>query len=225
MCGRYTVTTSAEALAKRFRVTLDSKLALKPKYNVAPSQDAPVVFQDANGHRRLELFRWGMIPHWAKDPAIGHRMINARAETVSEKPSFATPFKKSRCWIISDSVYEWLPQEGSSKKIPMRIMLKSEEPFAMAGLWDCWRDPGGKEVRSFTIITTDAAPSLKAIHDRMPVILRPENEQAWLDPSSNMKTLAAMLVPYQDDLLKAYPVSAIVNSPANDTPDCIVAAR
>ena len=217
MCGRYTQAQNVKDIAERFRVPAPS-LALAPRYNIAPSQDAPVVV-DMSG-RRLELFRWGLIPSWAKEASIGYKMINARAETVAEKPSYKRPFERQRCLVLADGFYEWRKEPGG-KKTPMRILLKSGEAFAMAGLWDVWKDPAGKEVRTFTIITTSAAESLKTIHERMPVILDRAGEDAWLDPKSEPQKLLPLLVPCADGLVTSYEVSTLVNSPANDKPGCV----
>lgn len=216
MCGRYSQAQSVKDIAARFGVKAPD-LPLKPRYNIAPSQDAPVVIND--GGRRLELFRWGLIPSWAKEATIGYKMINARAETVAEKPSYKRPLQRSRCLVLADGFYEWKKIPGG--KVPTRILLKSGEPFAMAGLWDAWKDPAGQEIRSFTIITTQAAESIKSIHDRMPVILNREAEDLWLDPKAETQQLLPLLAPLEDQFLSTYEVSPLVNSPANDKPLCI----
>ena len=167
------------------------------------------------------MFRWGLIPPWATDPAIGHKMINARAETLSQKPSFRGPFEKSRCLVLADGFYEWARNPRGRGKTPMRIVLKSREPFAFAGLWDRWQDPKGGDIGSFTIITTEANNALRPIHDRMPVILKPDHEDPWLDFDTPIARLKEMLVPYPNDQVEAYPVSKLLNSPSNDTPVCI----
>ncbi len=220
MCGRYSQAQKVKDIADRFGLKQAPDI-LKPRYNIAPSQDAPVIIEQDG--RRLELFRWGLIPSWAKEAAIGLKMINARAETVNEKPSYKRPFQKNRCLVVADGFYEW--KKTPAGKVPTRILLKSKEPFAMAGLWDVWKDPAGKQVRSFTIVTTAAAESLKEIHDRMPVILTKDAEGVWLDPKSDPQQLLPLLIPYDNDALTTHEVSPLVNSPANDAPRLIERPR
>jgi len=206
---------------RRFLVTRAPN-ALPPLYNIAPTHQAPVILNEEG--RALELFRWGLIPAWAKDPAIGNTLINARAETVTEKASFKRPFQRQRCLVPADGFYEWKFTRTAQGKIPMRIRLKSQAPFAMAGLWDRWKDPSGKEIRSFTIITTEANEALQPIHGRMPVMLRPEGEEVWLDPKAQTKHLVAALAPYPEEELEAYAVSKLINDPAANHPDCLAPA-
>jgi putative SOS response-associated peptidase YedK len=213
MCGRYSQAQKVKDIAARFGLK-NAPEVLKPRYNIAPSQDAPVIIEQDG--RRLELFRWGLIPSWAKEAAIGHKMINARAETVNEKPSYKRPLQKNRCLVLADGFYEW--KKTPAGKVPTRILLKTGEPFAMAGLWDVWKDPQGKEIKSFTIITTTAAESLKEIHERMPVILTKDAEGFWLDPKAEPQQLLPLLVPFDKDALTTYEVSPLINSPANDKP-------
>jgi len=221
MCGRYSQGADVSKLMNRFKVVVGNDLLTLPKrYNIAPSQKAPVIiYHQEENH--LDLFKWGLIPSWAKDPSIGNRMINARAESVAEKPSFRKPFKRSRCLVPADGFYEWKVDPTEKGKIPYRIVLKSREPFAFAGLWEIWIDPKEKEVKTFTIITTEANKVLKPIHDRMPAILKPENEEAWLNPDTNTDKLKAMLGSYPEKEMEAYLVSKMVNSPKNDTPECV----
>ena len=221
MCGRYSQGVDVSKLMDRFNVVVRNDLLTLPKrYNIAPSQNAPVIIRQ-NQEDYLELFRWGLIPSWAKDPSIGNRMINARAEGIGEKPSFRKPFKRTRCLVPADSFYEWKLDENGRTKTPMRVVLKSREPFAFAGLWDIWKDPKGKEIRSFTIITTNANNLLRSIHDRMPVILKKDDEEAWLDQNEEVSKLILMLNPLPDEEMEAYPVSKVVNSPRNDNEECI----
>ncbi len=222
MCGRYTQTASMGTLRERFGFR-PASLDLKPRYNIAPSQDAPVIVLDRDG-RRLDLFHWGLIPSWAQDPAMGRRMINARAETLMEKPSFRRPFDERRCLVVADGFYEWTAIPGSKGKTPMRITLPTREPFAMAGLWDAWKDPAAGEIRSFAIVTTRAAGMMRRIHDRMPVILDAEAERLWLNPKSEPPELQELLVPWAGETLDAYEVARLVNSPDNDTAACVEAA-
>ena len=223
MCGRYTNTISIKKLAERFgfKTIADE---FRPRYNIAPGQMAPVVLR--NSPNRLEMMRWGLVPVWAKEEKIGYKMINARAETLAEKPSFKRPFQRHRCLVLADSFYEWKPQAGSKKKIPMRIILKGGVPFAFAGLWDHWEKPDGTDLHTFTIITTQANSKLQGIHDRMPVILKPKAEEVWLDPEmQDPERLGEFLKPYPDGEMEFYPVSTVVNSPQNDVPQCVEKAN
>ena len=219
MCGRYSLIADIGELQERFGFD-GSELTHAPRYNVAPTQMALTV---TNGsERRGSYMRWGLIPSWAKSASVGNRMINARAETVAEMPSFRTALQRRRCLVLADGFYEW-QGKGSSRR-PMRITMASGEPFAFAGLWDAWRDPKGEVVRSCAIITTSANESLSPIHDRMPVILPRELESLWLDHDiQDYAALAGILSPYPNDrALDAYEVSTLVNSPANDTPELVV---
>ncbi len=190
-----------------------------PRYNIAPTQEVLAVRSDGDANH-AEMMRWGLVPSWAKDPKIGNRMINARSETLSERPSFRAAYKRRRCLIVADSFYEW-KREGRSRT-PIRIMLESEEPFAFAGLWETWKRPDDSWMLSCTIITTSANELVSEIHDRMPVILDPNVESVWLDPDiDDTIALSELLVPYPSELMTAYEVSRIVNSAANDVPECI----
>ena len=220
MCGRYTLTTPVGTLAEEFGVA-GPLPGVSPSYNVAPTQEVAAVLVE-DGERRLEMLRWGLIPSWAKDPEIGNKMINARAETVSEKPSFRNPFRKRRCLVLADGFYEW--QKTNNGKQPYYIRMEDGSPFALAGLWESW-DRDGEEVRSCTIITTDANELVGEIHDRMPVILHSEDYGLWLDPDFDEKDpLTALLKPYPEDVMEAYPVSRRVNKPYNNEAGCIEAA-
>ncbi len=217
MCGRYTLKTPIDALAEYFEVE-DYPSSLTPSYNIAPTQDIAAVVEE-DEERKLEVFRWGLIPSWAKDPAIGNKMINARAETVSEKPSFRSAFKKRRCLIVADGFYEW--QKTGSGKQPYHFRIKDSSPFAFAGLWEIW-DKEGEEIRSCSIITTDANDLMNEIHHRMPVILHPENYGVWLDQGFDEKeALMDLLRPYPSDEMEAYPVSRKVNRPSNNEPGVV----
>ena len=220
MCGRYTLTTDLGAVAHRFGVRmLDEAIGTHaPRYNIAPTQAVIVVNDD--GTRHLTEMRWGLIPSWAKDPAIGNRMINARAETVATKPAFRAALRKRRCLIPADGFYEWQP--AGRRKQPVYIALKSREPFGFAGLWESWDAPEGEEIRTCTIITTEANELLKPIHDRMPVILMREAEAVWLDPAiQEPARLLPLLTPYPAQEMEANPVSTKVNNPATDGSACI----
>lgn len=221
VCGRYSLFTDYTVLINRFNIeeTAVDEDEYTPSYNVAPSQQIIAVIND--GHKnRLGTLRWGLIPPWAKDEKIGSKMINARSETVAEKPSFRKAFKKKRCLVVADSFYEW--QRKDDGKIPMRIKLRNGEPFAFAALWESWKAPDGKTVNTCSILTTEANPLMKSIHDRMPVILTKEEEGIWLDPNmEDAETLKALLKPYKADEMEAYRVSEEVNSPKNNKPELI----
>ena len=198
---------------------------ITPRYNIAPSQQVAVV--PNNGENNVEFFQWGLIPSWAKDPKIGNRMINARAETLAEKPSFRTPYKRRRCLILSDGFYEWRSEPDSKSKTPIFIQLKSERPFAFAGLWEAWYPrPDDEPLLSCTIITTSPNALMETIHRRMPVILEPDGYERWLDPSEQSPTqLDGLLNSYPAEEMEAYPVSRLVNRPSNDSLDCIAPAK
>lgn len=216
MCGRYTLKTPVDTLAKQFEVE-EYPSSLAPSYNIAPTQQvATVLVEDSK--RKLEMLHWGLIPSWADDPAIGNRMINARAETVATKPSYRSAFKSRRCLILADGFYEW--KKTSDGKQPYHIRMEDGSPFAFAGLWESWHND--REIRSSTIITTDPNELLGEIHNRMPVILHPEDYEMWLDPDFNEKEpLTTLLKPYPASGMEAYPVSRYVNKPSNDQPQVI----
>lgn len=203
MCARYTVAQSMTLLRERFGLKAADVEELPLRYNVAPSQKAPVIVLEKDG-RVLRHHSWGLIPAWAKDPNVAHKLVNARSETVDEKPSFKASFKSKRCLVAADGFYEW------KGKDPMRIVLPSREPFAMAGLWEEWE---GR--RTFTIVTTGPNELMKTIHARMPVILKREEEAAWLDPKSPPDELKALMRPYPEPLT-AYRVPPGVNSTKGD---------
>ncbi|HEV2845095.1 MAG TPA: SOS response-associated peptidase [Thermoanaerobaculia bacterium] len=220
MCGRYTLSTPSDDVALLFDIS--ELMPLPPRYNMAPTQEAAVVrVVEPGGPRRLDLLKWGLIPYWAKEAAIGNKLINARSETVVEKASFKTSFKKKRCLIPADGFYEW-KKEGKLKQ-PFLIRRKDAKPFAFAGLWSAWRDPERSQwVETFTILTTDANDLLRPLHNRMPVILDRESFDLWLDPKvDDAARLQPLLVPHSVDDFEAFPVSRVVNSPAHDQPDCI----
>lgn len=219
MCGRFTVQLPSADVALAFGVQ-ETARSVPPSFNVAPGQDVPVVV-DEGGGRRLDAFRWGLIPSWAKDAAIGYKMINARAETLAEKPSFRQALLKRRCLILADGFYEW-KSEGK-RKVPYHITLKGGGIFAFAGLWEVWKPPEGPAVRSCTIITLGANEFMSSLHHRMPAILPPESQGPWLDPANHdREALMALLVPYPSGLMTAHPVSQEVNSPRNNSPRCVL---
>ncbi len=223
MCGRYTLHHDADALAARFAA--QPALDIEPRYNIAPTQPVAAVTNHESG-RRLEAFHWGLVPFWAKDPAIGNRMINARAETLAEKPAFKNALVRRRCLVPADGFYEW-KKEGPRGRQPMYVRVKTGDGlFAFAGLWEEWRDPAspdGPPLRSCAIITVAPNALMAPIHDRMPAILRPDDEAAWLDTQNlrNPGDILPLLNPFADDAMEAYAVSRLVNAPVNEDPECI----
>ena len=218
MCGRFTLTADQDSFENRFSLTRFD-LGWVPSFNIAPTQEVLTVTNDG-GENRPELMRWGLVPSWAKDPKIGNRMINARSETLAEKPSFRTAFKRRRCLIPADGFYEW-KREGKAKK-PMLITANPGGLFAFAGLWETWKQPDDSWLLTCAIITTSANEFMKSIHDRMPVILPRESEASWLDPEEqDTAMLSELLLPYDSDRMEAYEVSTLVNSPRNNFPEVI----
>lgn len=222
MCGRYSITQPVDALARIYGFL--ERLNLPPRYNAAPTQELPVVRAGADGRRHLVLLRWGLIPSWAEDAAIGSRLINARAETVATKPAFRDSFRRRRCLVPADGFYEWQAVPGARTKRPWRIHPADGGPFAFAGLWARWEGADGT-AESFTILTTEADAVVAPIHRRMPVILAPETFAAWLSPATGPAAAQALLAAAPPPRLTAYPVRPIVNSPANDIPDCLAPAE
>lgn len=217
MCGRFTLFTDPELLAERFQASLPAD-ELRPRYNAAPTQQLPVILND--GPPAIQLLQWGLVPFWAKDPAIGSRMINARCETLTEKPAFRAAFKKRRCLVLADGFYEW--QKTPDGKQPMRITLAAGEPFAMAGLWENWNAPDGSLLRTFTIITGEPNELVAPIHNRMPAILLPEHEAIWLDNAAEPAIWQDILRPYPAERMTAYPVSRRVNFVGNDDAELVM---
>ncbi len=214
MCGRYVLENPEAVIRELFGV--QPPFTLPRRFNIAPTQQAPL----ARGtDREIVNMRWGLIPRWAKDPSIGNRLINARAETAAEKPSFREALRRRRCLVPADGFYEWKKEPDG--KQPWLIRRTGGRGFALGGLWECWHGPEGP-VESFTILTTAPNATVGALHDRMPVIVPPAAFDVWLDPGAKDPTLLEnILRPAPDDLLEAYPVSRLVNSPANDEPACI----
>ncbi|NNC95229.1 MAG: SOS response-associated peptidase [Chitinophagales bacterium] len=215
MCGRFSITKEEEELEKRFAARFYSEV-LEKRYNIAPSQESAVITNKEPNS--IQLFRWGLVPFWAKDVKIGYKMINARSETIAEKPAFKYAFEKRRCLVIADGFYEW--QKKGKIKIPHRIMIGDSELVAFAGLWENWKDEKGDWLQSFTIITTDAVPRIHHLHDRMPVILRREDEKKWIEEELDAEEAKNILQRPQTDL-NFYPVSPLVNSPANDVAEIL----
>ncbi|BBN99344.1 SOS response-associated peptidase [Sporolactobacillus terrae] len=217
MCGRFTLIAPFEYLIYRFQIKHASGEArYQPNYNVAPGQNIVAVVNSSGGNR-MGFLRWGLIPSWAKDEKIGWKLINARAESIAEKPSFRHAFRRRRCLIVADSFYEWTHQTPR-EKVPFRFVMKSGSLFAMAGLWDSWQTKDQQLIHSCTIITTEANSIMRPIHDRMPVILNHEDEARWLNASSDPKKLLDLLRPYDSGQMDCYEVSRDVNSPRNNAP-------
>lgn len=216
MCGRYSLTTPVEALRGLFG--FDARPNLAPRYNIAPTQPVAALLWNAEaGARQFAMLRWGLIPSWAKDPAIGARMINARAETVADKPAFRTAFRRRRCLVLADGFYEWKKADDGPKQ-PWRITCADVAAFAFAGLWERWDSPDGDTVESCTIVTTNAAPAIGHIHPRMPVILPRGALETWL--AGDAAAAGPLLHPYEGELA-AYPVSRRVNNVRNDDAELI----
>ncbi len=226
MCGRFTLRTPTPVLAARFRLATMPELI--PRYNIGPTQLVPAVRPSIDGEREFARLHWGLIPFWAKDPKIGSRMINARAETVADKPAFRRAFRKRRCLIVADGYYEW--RKVGREKLPHYIRMQDDQPFAMAGLWERWH--GGTEAQldepleSCTIITTESNELTADIHDRMPVILAEQQWDSWLDSElEDVQTLQPLLQPYSSNAMKMDPVSKHVNNVRHEDARCIEIQR
>jgi putative SOS response-associated peptidase YedK len=220
MCGRFTLTVDPAELEDTFtNFTFPAKFA--PRFNVAPTQ--PVLAIPNDDKFTADFFIWGLIPMWAKDPSIGSRLINARAETLAEKPSFRGSYRHKRCLILADGFYEWKSAIGKKTKTPYYIHMHDRKPFAMAGLWDHWESPDGSSLNTCAIITTAPNELMQTIHERMPVILHPRDYSKWLDSAPQTpESLAPLLKPFPADEMSAYPVSTLVNKAANDRPELVV---
>ncbi len=220
MCGRYAFYSPAEAVKRTF--ALDLLPELKPRYNIAPTQSVPALRVVEEGRRSLAMLHWGLVPHWAKERAIGNRMINARSETLTEKPSYREAFRRRRCLVLADGWYEWQPAAGG--KQPWFVRLCDPRPIAFAGLWEKWKDPAGELLESCTIVTCDASESIRKIHDRMPVVLPEDSWDRWMDPAcSDTESLSRILGPYEAKALRAWQVGRLVNAPKNEGPKLIEA--
>lgn len=218
MCGRFSFDRAPETVAELFK--LANIPQFNPRYNIAPTQSVPTVLQRTeNQEREFQMLRWGLIPSWAKDKKIGNKLINARSETVMEKPSFRSPFRHRRCWVLADGFYEW--QQTETGKQPFYFTRNDRQPFAFAGLWERWESPDGESIASCTILTTEANEMMRPIHHRMPVILQPDDRDRWLDLSENPADLLPLLRPYAWEATICYPVSRMANSPKIDRPECV----
>jgi len=217
MCGRYAQRTDPKRLAKVFGVA--EAPGVEPRYNIAPTQDLLAVHQTADG-REMTFYKWGLVPSWAKDTSMGVRLINARSETVEEKPAFRQAFKKRRCIIPADGFYEW--QRTAGRKQPFFFRMKDESPFGFAGLWERWEGSGSQAINSCAILTTEANEVLQPVHDRMPIILHPNDYELWLEGGEREQALLRELLrPYPADEMTGYPVSTLINSPSNKGPELI----
>jgi putative SOS response-associated peptidase YedK len=223
VCGRYSLATPAQS-DMRGRFGLGESLEVRQRYNIAPGDDVVTVTTSKEGEPRGELLRWGLVPFWAKDPKVGYKMINARAETVADKPAFRDALKTRRCLIVADGFYEWRanPARPSGRKQPFHITRADGAPFAFAGLWASWHGDGDEALRSCTIITTEANDLLRDIHDRMPVILPDQDaEEAWLDHGTPPPLLQELLAPLPDALTARRAVGPAVSDARHDEPDCL----
>ena len=220
MCGRFTLTSTPEELARRFG--LDESVEWSPRYNIAPGQSVPAVRLDV-GRRQLSSLRWGLVPAWAADPSVGFRMINARVETLAQRPAFREALQARRCLVAADGFYEWADLGGA--KQPYHIGLPEGGPFAFAGLWERWQDPNGEALESCTLITTEAAPALCEIHARMPLIVSPQRYEDWLDPGrAPAQDLLVRLVAEAPTDFALHPVSDRVNHARIDDAACLTPA-
>jgi len=210
MCGRFSIAKERDEIEDRFEIHIDPAMFTK-NYNAAPSQILPIITNEEQ--EQASFHKWGLIPHWAKDETIGNKLINARGETIAEKPSFRDAAEKRRCLVITDGFYEW--QRSGGEKQPYRITLADESLFTFAGLWESWKAEDGRDVRTFTIITTEPNELMKPIHNRMPVMLTPDNERVWISDES-LEDVIHLLQPYDEKEMNAYPVTKKVNSPKNN---------
>lgn len=218
MCGRFTLTVDAATIKETFP-WLDVPSQIVPRYNIAPSQPIAVIPND--GKHKIDHMLWGLIPSWARDTK--RAMINARGETVAEKPTFRAAYKRRRCLILADGFYEWVKVPGGKTKTPHYIQLESKEVFGFAGLWEVWNSPDGDSMKTATIITTSPNSMMAKLHQRMPVIIHPNDYNTWLSSKPQLADrLNPLLTSYPSEEMMHYPVSRMVNSPANDTPECVV---
>jgi putative SOS response-associated peptidase YedK len=226
MCGRFTLRTPLTVLSQQFLFELGPAAgvaSVRPRYNIAPTQTiAAVRRQAASPQRELAWLHWGLIPSWAKDAKLAAAMINARGETIAEKPAFRTAFARRRCLVLADGFFEW--KKVGKQKQPYYLRMQDQRPFAFAGLWECWRGPAGSDgppLESCTIVTTAANELCRPLHDRMPVILEPCDYDRWLDPAASKDDLVALLVPFPAEAMKSEPVNPRVNNARNDDPECV----
>ncbi len=219
MCGRFTLTVDPSEVEAFAQYSFPKKFA--PRFNIAPTQPVLAIPNDAKN--KADFFIWGLIPSWSKDPSIGNKLINARGETIAEKPSFRGSLKHKRCLILADGFYEWKANQNKKTKTPYFIHMKNREPFAFAGLWDEWHSPDGDSLRTCTIITTEPNELMSSLHNRMPVILKPQDYAKWLDPTPQPAgELLPLIQPFATSQMTAHAVSTLVNKPSNDMAECVV---
>lgn len=221
MCGRF-AQGDIEAIFKKFKIEITEELIklIKPRYNIAPAQDVPIIVRTKEGKNQLKRIRWGLIPFWAKEPSIGYKFINARSETVSTKPSFRKAFLNQRCIVPATGFYEWMRK--SNDKVPFFFVPKKDKLFSFAGIYDIWKDVSGMQIVTFAILTTEANDKISEIHDRMPVILEKDEEDIWLDPNIHeIEALIPLFDPFPASDMQSFVVSRSVNSPRNDSADLI----
>lgn len=218
MCGRFVQKSDLREIAPLFKAAIIES-DIKASFNITPRQPVAVVME--KGQRKIVTMKWGLVPHWAKDESIANKLINARSETVTEKPSFRDSFKKRRCLIIADGFYEW--QGSGMAKKPFYINMNDDKPFGMAGLYDIWTNPAGEKITTCTIITTEANDLMKPIHHRMPVILSEKDYDVWLNTEKTEEnSLKSLMKPYDAEKMKAHEVGVLVNNPRNNNENCIV---
>jgi putative SOS response-associated peptidase YedK len=224
MCGRYAIYGPVSRANRDAIEFLGEEIGFRPTFNAAPTQNLPVFRVSSEGGQQLALLRWGLVPSWAKDPAVGARMINARSETVAEKPAFRAAFRRRRCLVPMSGFYEW--QKTGARKVPHFVRLLNTDMFAAAGLYEYWPGKdGAAPIESYTILTTSPNELMRAVHDRMPVILHERDYEAWLDPKNEkLEALSGLLTPFPAEEMRAYPISTRVNNTRNDAPDLIVPA-
>ncbi|MCH8494683.1 MAG: SOS response-associated peptidase [Balneolales bacterium] len=216
MCGRYTLFTAPDELEKYFEAIVSNAGTIEPNYNVTPGMIMPVVAIGRDKVPVITTFRWGLIPNWSKEASIGYKMMNARSETITQKPSFSMPFQRKRCVIPANGFYEWLRK--GKEKIPHFIQRSDDAIMPFAGIYDRWKSPNGEDVFSYSIITTSAAESIRHIHERMPVILRRDDVRTWLNPATEQNTLLNLMCPFPDERISLHRVSEKVNKPENNSP-------
>ncbi len=229
MCGRYYSNADKQQIAERFQLRDVPEVALAPDYNIAPTMFEPVIRVGRDsGKRELELMRWGLVPYFAKTPAAfkGFSTFNARAESIATSATFRVPFRKRRCLVPADGFYEWQTLEGEKKPVkkPFAISLTNREPMAFAGVWDAWKEPDGRWLQSFSIITTEANELMSTVHTRMPVILHPRDWQEWLDRDDSRPAPTHLLRPYESELMELTPCNPLVGNVRNNGPEMLNSA-
>jgi putative SOS response-associated peptidase YedK len=220
MCGRYTQIMTWEQIHKLSEAIVPAS-SLPQRYNLAPTQASAIVRLDKDGNRQGRMLKWGLLPSWTKDKSVASSLINARAETIELKPSYKAAFRSRRCLLPMNGYYEWVKTVGSDQKQAFYISQQNSEPIFVAGIWERWHSDGVEQIETFSIITTESNSYLRQLHERMPVLIRSEDFEVWLNPASQLKDLKHLLKPADDSILGCYPVSDLVNNPANDMQACI----